>query len=57
MKNKQKQMKGFAVMTKKQRASIASLGGLAVASKKGHMAKIGAIGGRNSHGGHPRIVT
>jgi hypothetical protein len=41
--------RGFRLMTIKQRSAIAALGGSAVAAKYGskHMAKIGAIGGRN----------
>ena len=46
-----KQRKGFNVMNAKQRTAIASMGGAATSAKYGssHMARLGAIGGRNSH--------
>lgn len=45
-KTKPKCCKGFAAMPEKQKLAICRMGGLAVAKKKGHMARIGAIGGR-----------
>lgn len=41
--------RGFACMSREKVRSIYRMGGKAVASKRGHMAKIGALGGRNSH--------
>lgn len=41
--------RGFACMSPEKVRRICSMGGKAIASKRGHMAKIGALGGRNSH--------
>lgn len=45
-----KQRKGFAAMSKAMQAKICAMGGRAVMSKPGHAAKIGRLGGLNSHG-------
>lgn len=41
--------RGFAAMTKEATRRIASMGGTAVMSRRGWAAKIGKIGGANSH--------
>ena len=45
MRPRQKQQKGFAIMTAAKRHEIATLGGLAVSKDRLHMAELGRIGG------------
>ncbi len=40
--------RGFASMNPDKRKAIAQMGGNAVSADRGHMAEIGAVGGRNS---------
>jgi general stress protein YciG len=49
-----KQNRGFRAMKKSKQVKIARLGGLAVSKNRKHMARIGAIGGRNSAGSPKR---
>lgn len=51
MKTQTKVKRGFAAMSKAEQRRICSMGGKAVMSRKGHAAKLGRLGGLNSHRG------